>query len=142
MGLEIDRIDFDADDRRRFLERLACSLDVLEGLLARPGFGEGPMSLGAELEVSLIDERGRPRLRNLEVLEASGDPRLTLELDRFNLEANLRHGPLAGPSFTQLIDECNECLSEIVRAAEPSGARVAMVGIVPTLTTNDSHQRP
>ena len=137
MGLEIDRTDFDADDRRLFSERLACSLDVLGELLERPGFGEGPMSLGAELEVSLVDDRGRPRLRNVEVLEASGDPRLTTELDRFNLEANMRHGPLAGPSFSRLIDECIECLEEIERAAADAGARVAMVGILPTLRSED-----
>ncbi len=137
MGLEIDRIEFDADDRSRFAERLTCSLDVLGELLARPGFGEGPMSLGAELEVSLVDERGRPQLRNVEVLGVSGDPRLTVELNRFNLEANLRHGPLAGRSFSYLIGECIECLEEIERAAAPSGSRVAMVGILPTLRPED-----
>jgi hypothetical protein len=137
MGLEIDRTEFDANDRRLFSERLACSLDVLAELLERPGFGEGPMSLGAELEVSLVDEAGRPRPRNIEVLGASGDPRLTVELDRFNIEANLRHGPLEGASFSRLIEECIECLEEIERAAAPMGSRVAMVGILPTLRRED-----
>ncbi len=137
MGIEIDRIEFDADDRRRFNERLACSLDVLGELLARPGFGEGPMSLGAELEVSLVDDLGRPRLQNVEVISASGDPRLTIELDRFNVEANMRHGPLEGRSFSRLITEAIECLEEIERAAEGADARVAMVGILPTLRSED-----
>jgi len=137
MGLEIDRTDFDADDRRRFTERLACSLDVLDELLAKPGFGDGPMSLGAELEVSLVDAHGRPRPENIEVLDASGDPRLTVELDRFNLEANLRHGPLAGDSFGRLIAECEDCLGEVGRAAADRGSAVAMVGILPTLVPRD-----
>ena len=137
MGLEIDRVDFGSSDRRLFGERLDCSVEVLAELLARPGFGEGPMSLGAELELSIVDEYGRPRLENAEVIRASGDPRLTLELDRFNLEANLRHGPLAGRSFTHLRRECIECLEEIERVAARSGARVAMVGILPTLRERD-----
>ena len=134
MGLEIDRIDFDDEDRRRFASRLDRSLAVLADLIARPGFGEGEASLGAELEVSLVDERGQPLLRNAEVLRESADPRLTFELDRFNLEANLRYGPLAGASLSALEAECEDCLAEIGRAAAEHGARAAMIGILPTLT--------
>lgn len=137
MGLEIDRTAFDADDRHRFAERLACSLDVLGELLHRPGFGDGPMQLGSELEMSLVDERGTPRSENLEVIAAARDPRLTFELDRFNLEANLRHGPLAGRPFAHFVAECEDCLRGIRRAAAGQGARVAMVGILPTLLERD-----
>lgn len=137
MGIEIDRIDFDDEDRRRFTERLDCSLDVLSSLLDRPGFGDGEASLGAELEVSLVGRDNRTRHRNVEVLRESVDPRLTVELNRFNLEANLLHGPLAGRSFSHLVDECNECLEEIERAAALHDARPAMIGIVPTLTADE-----
>jgi gamma-glutamyl:cysteine ligase YbdK (ATP-grasp superfamily) len=137
MGLDIDRIEFDDEDRRRFSDRLARSLEVLAELVDRPGFGEGAPSLGAELEVSLVGEDGRPLLRNTEVLKGSVDPRLTVELDRFNLEANLRHGPLAGRSLSGLVAECQDCLSEIQQAAAPHGAHAAMIGILPTLTRDD-----
>jgi gamma-glutamyl:cysteine ligase YbdK (ATP-grasp superfamily) len=134
MGLEIDRVEFDEADRRRFAERLDRSLAVLAELIQRPGFGEGAPSLGAELELSLVDDDGRPLLRNTDVLGESVDPRLTVELDRFNLEANLRHGPLAGHSLSTLAAECNDCLQEIRRAAALHEAQVAMIGILPTLT--------
>ena len=49
MGLEIDREEFDDDAYRRFDARLARSLEVLEDLLSREGFGVGPSTLGAEL---------------------------------------------------------------------------------------------
>ena len=65
MGLEIERADFDEADRRRFSRRLADSLDVLGALLERRGFGLGEPSLGAELEVSLVGDDGRPVLRNI-----------------------------------------------------------------------------
>lgn len=137
MGLAIDRTSFSDEDRRRFVERLDRSLDVLSELLARPGFGEGAPSLGAELEVSLVDSRGHAAMRNAEVLRASDDPRLTVELDRFNLEANLKHGPLADRSLSRLVDECHDCLREIERAAATQAAESVMIGILPTLSLGD-----
>lgn len=134
MGIEIDRVEFDDEDRRRFGERLDCSLEVLAHLLGTPDFGEGEASLGAELEFSLVGGDGRPILRNLDVLNESVDPRLTFELDRFNIEANLRHGQLSGRSLFGLVAECEDCLREIDRAAAECGASSAMIGILPTLT--------
>ncbi|MCB9725730.1 MAG: glutamate--cysteine ligase [Spirochaetaceae bacterium] len=137
MGIEIDRTEFDDEDRARFARRLGDSLEVLEALLARPGFGAGEATLGAELEVSLVGPDDRARPRNVEVLRESVDPRLTVELDRFNLEANLAYGPLAGASFTRLIDECHDCLAELERACALHGVRPAMIGILPTLSREE-----
>ncbi|MEN8160835.1 MAG: glutamate--cysteine ligase, partial [Myxococcota bacterium] len=61
------------------------------------------------------------------------DPRLTVELDCFNLESNLRHGPLAGRPFTALAAECHDALAEMRRAAGLHGGRVVTIGILPTL---------
>lgn len=137
MGLVIDRTRFSDEDRRCFVERLDRSLDVLAELLARPGFGEGAPSLGAELELSLVDARGHAANRNVEMLRASDDPRLTVELDRFNIEANLRHGPLADRSLSRLVDECHDCLREIGRAAATQAVESVMIGILPTLSLGD-----
>jgi len=54
MGLEINRIDFDYADRRRFAARLECSLGVLANLLDQPGFGEraSPTVLSPSIIVS------------------------------------------------------------------------------------------
>ncbi len=137
MGLEIEREDFAEAEFARFAERLRDSLVVLEELLARPGFGEGPASVGAELEVSLVDGSARPLPFNQAVLAETVDPRLAYELDRFNLESNLRHGPLAGAPFEALRRECVGALEEMQRAAARHGGRVAMIGILPTLTARD-----
>jgi len=137
MGIEIDREAFDESDYERFAERLEASLSALGQLLERPGFGAGPVTLGAELEVSLVDGSGRPLLENGAVLEEVDDPRLTIELDRFNLEANLRHGPLAGRPFAALRSECQDVLAKMGAATARHGGSVALVGILPTLTTRD-----
>ncbi len=137
MGLEIDRDRFGSADYARFYERLGDCLGVLEKLLARPGFGEGPASLGAELEVALVGPAARPLPLNLEVLQDTFDSRMTVELNRFNLECNLRHGPLAGTPFAALRSELEEAHAELSRAAALHAGRVAMVGILPTVSVED-----
>jgi len=137
MGLEIDREEFEEGDYRQFSERLQSSLAALASLLERPGFGTGPATLGAELEVSLVDSAGRPTPRNAAVLGESLDPRLTVELDRFNLESNLRYGPLEGRPFDALTREMDDALAEMTRAARHHDAHIAMIGILPTLAESD-----
>jgi gamma-glutamyl:cysteine ligase YbdK (ATP-grasp superfamily) len=137
VGLEIEQESFAEDAYASFAARLSESLEALEGLLARPGFGEGEPTVGAELEVSLVDADARPLPANRAVLAESRDPRLTFELDRFNLECNLRHAALRGRPFTALHLECRDALDEMRRAAARHAGRVAMVGILPTLREAD-----
>jgi gamma-glutamyl:cysteine ligase YbdK (ATP-grasp superfamily) len=137
MGLEIDRDRFEAVDYKKFGERLGDCLLALETLLGRSDFGEGPPTIGAELEVALIDAAARPIPLAGEVLRETLDPRMTLEIDRFNLECNLRYGPLAGAPFAALRRELEEAHTELSRAAALHGARIAMVGILPTVQASD-----
>lgn len=137
MGLEIGRTQFDAAEFERFSARLGESLDALEELLARPGFGVGPTTLGAELELFLVDGVGRPLPLNREVLTSTLDPRLTVELDRFNLECNLRPSVLPGRPFEALAKEMSDAVAEASRAARVHGGDVAMIGILPTLVAED-----
>ena len=137
MGLAIQQEEFHPEDYERFSRRLAESLEALRAVLARPGFGVGKCTIGAELEMSLVDAAGFPLPVNRQVLAQTVDPRVTLELDRFNLEVNLRPGPLAGRPFTALRAEFEDTLGEVRRAAATQGARVAIVGILPTLREAD-----
>jgi gamma-glutamyl:cysteine ligase YbdK (ATP-grasp superfamily) len=137
MGLEIDREHFLPEDYERFAERLERCLAVLEELLSRPGFGAGRASLGAELEVALVDEHARPLPLNEEILCETLDERMTVELDRFNLESNLRHTDLAGCPFDHLRREIETARSELARAAALHGGRIVMIGILPTLVEAD-----
>jgi hypothetical protein len=137
LGLEIEREHFEDEEYERFGRRLAESLEALRTLLARPGFGAGAHALGAELEVSLVDAAGRPLPLNTHVLAETVDPRLTVELERFNLECNLRHTSLAGRPFEALALECHTALAEMRRAAAAYGGRVAAIGILPTLEPED-----
>ncbi|MDQ3369361.1 MAG: glutamate--cysteine ligase [Myxococcota bacterium] len=137
MGLEIDREVFEDADYVAFDGRLKTSLGALREVLARPGFGEGPLSIGAEVELDLIDEHGRPFPKNAELLARIEDPRVTLEIDRFNMEVNTSPVALAGAPFSALGAELDEVLATIGRAAAPDRASVLPIGILPTLAASD-----
>jgi gamma-glutamyl:cysteine ligase YbdK (ATP-grasp superfamily) len=141
MGVEIDRDTFADEEYTRFGQRLRQGLQALGRLLDRPEFGAGAPSLGAELELSLIDPAGRPALVNRRVLAEAVDPRVTLELDRFNLEFNATPVPLAGSPLTALGHELRAALASLDVAAAEHDARVVGVGILPTLELRDL-QRP
>jgi hypothetical protein len=60
MGTGIDHEQFDERDYPRFAQRLEECLSALGQLLERPGFGAGPATAGAELEVFLVDSASWP----------------------------------------------------------------------------------
>ena len=137
MGLTIERERFEPADYVRFEERLEECLLALHRLLDRPCFGTGPTTVGAELELCLIDDQGRALPRNQEVRAEAVDPRVVLEVDRFNLELNLTPSLLAGRPFASMANELDQALGIVCRAAARHGGRVAMVGILPTLRPED-----
>jgi len=102
MGIEIDRIAFTAAEHRAFRAALERNLESLGELLATPGFGAGPGSLGAELEMYVVDDAGRPLHANREILHAADDPQLALELNRYNLEYNLSPRSVDAAPFAAL----------------------------------------
>ncbi|MEM1416260.1 MAG: glutamate-cysteine ligase family protein [Myxococcota bacterium] len=137
MGTEIERTEFSEEDARHFGERLDACLALLRDTLAEPGFGEGERTVGAELELYLVDERGRPAPRNSEVLGALGDHRFTPELNRFNLEFNAPYTALAGRPFSVLEGHVARAFERLARLEDEVGARAVPIGILPTLERTD-----
>src|SRR5262245_48223003 len=137
MGESIDRETFDEVDDARFHERLEQCLSMLGGLLERPGFGVGPATLGAELELFLVNEAARPLHHNQAVRAAAADARVNVELDRFNLELNTTPTLLAGRPFAALGDELQLLLGRVADVARAHGGRPVLAGILPTLRRAD-----
>ena len=131
MGKDVERDTFDELEYSRFAQRLEQCLSALEKLLDRPGFGVGPATIGAELELFLVDHAGRPLPRNQAVRAASADPRVTVELDRFNLELNASPARLAGRPFAALSRELTILLDRVADTAGAFGGRPARVGNPP-----------
>lgn len=137
MGLEIDREEFDDDDHDRFAGKLRACLTAMRLVAARPGFGAGEPTMGAELELNLVDAHHRPAFLNREVLAHLVDDRVTLELDRFNLEINAPPFPLRGRPFSATARELSEAMAATRRAAKEHGANIVAIGILPTLREED-----
>lgn len=138
MGREVGRVAFTEEEYAQFRDRLAHCLAALEKLVARPGFGQVPSTLGAELELSLVGPDGCPVLVNTAVREGLGDDGLALEVARFNLEANLEPVPLRGRPFTELAAQASRALERITAWSLPRhGARAVPIGTLPTLTPAD-----
>ncbi len=134
MGTEITRDEFGERDYALFRERLEQNLSELGRLLERPGFGAGPLTTGAELELVLVDRTGQPLPLNMAVRAEAADPRITVELNRYNLELNSSPVPLAGQPFTALAGELDALLARAADAARAHQGRIALIGVLPTLT--------
>ncbi|TDG13623.1 glutamate--cysteine ligase [Seongchinamella unica] len=137
MGIDINQIEFSAQDVDAFSASLEENLNALYQLLERPGFGQGRGSIGAELEMYLVDDRGLPLYANQEILQESGDPSLTLELNRYNLEFNLPPFSLDQSPFESTEQAILERLDRLGKVAARRGGRVVPIGILPTLRDTD-----
>ena len=85
----------------------------------------------------IIDRTLRPAPLAMEVLERASDDRLTTEIARFNLEANLTPLDLTDRCFHLMHEELEEVLGKARLAAEEFGAEVLLAGILPTLRVSD-----
>ena len=137
MGIEIHSSSFTDEDRKRFAKRLEDQLTTLRAMLATPGFGRGAPSLGAELELYLVNRDGTPAYLNQEIHRLAGDPQLTLELNRYNMEYNLSPCALQDGALAAVEREVLEKLGELGSIVSDFDARVVPIGILPTLREHD-----
>ena len=128
---------FDETASQAFMNALLEDLRALEYMIASGQLENGVTRIGAEQEMFLIDSNFRPAPLSLEVLKLARDARLTTEIARFNLEANLTPLPLAGRCLSQMEAEIRELLSLVRECAGGLGGDVLLSGILPTLQKSD-----
>ncbi|MBX7059946.1 MAG: hypothetical protein K1X75_17930 [Leptospirales bacterium] len=137
VGVEITQSEFDEADFVEFARRLRQQLAVLRELLYSDDFGAGPVTIGAETELHLVDDLQRPIGVNRQVLADCQNQNLTLEVDRFNVEINAPPHALAGAPFGKLRRDLEMTLADLQRAAAAHQARAVSIGILPTLRMED-----
>lgn len=120
-----------------FKEQLHTELFKLKSLLQQPGFGEGETSIGAELEVYLVDQHRHPAYINQHLLRQSHDNRWQEELNRYNLELNLSPILLQGCPFSLAEQEMHTALMQLSHLCQPYDAQPVCIGILPTLSEVD-----
>jgi len=139
MGREIDAIKFSGEDRRKYREKVRRSLDALTRMLRERQFEDHPSRVGQEIELNLVDAEGMPSMRNTDVLDAIADPAWGVEVGQFNLEINVPPRRLAGDALADLEQVIRDDLNAGYSKALPTGSRIVMVGILPTLQKQDVH---
>src|SRR5256714_2933643 len=132
-------VNRESDDRRlrAFMKALLADLRALEQMLDAGLIESGVRRVGAEQEMFLVDRGMRPAPVAVEVLKRVGDPRLTTEIARFNLEANLTPRLLGGDCFRRLEQEIKEVIALVREGARSCEADVLLAGILPTLQRSD-----
>lgn len=124
----------DEQTRRAFMKALLDEVRALEDMHAASMFEGGVRRIGAEQEMFLVDRAARPALTAMQVLDRIEDPRFTHELGLFNLEANLSPLELGGDCLRRLETETLEVIRIAREKAAEVDSRIALVGILPTLT--------
>lgn len=127
----------DETQARIFQQALLKDLAAFEYLHDTGALEEGVSRVGAEQELFLVDRSLRPAPVGPEVLAEITDPRLTTEMGRFNLEANLSPRKFAGRCLREMEEEAEELIALARRAAAPFGAEVLLAGILPTIRQSD-----
>jgi CBS domain-containing protein/gamma-glutamyl:cysteine ligase YbdK (ATP-grasp superfamily) len=120
-----------------FMKALLEDLRALAFMLEDGRVESGVTRIGAEQEMFLIDRYLRPAPVSLEVLDEASDPRLTTEIARFNLEANLTPLELTGNCFSRMEQELEHLLGLARSAAAKQNADILLSGILPTLQKSD-----
>lgn len=127
------------DERKlhEFTQALLADLRALAFMLEQGVIESGVRRIGAEQEMFLVDRNLRPAPVAMEVLARAADGRLTTEIARFNLEANLTPQDLTGGCFRAMHEELDEVLATAREAAADFDADALLAGILPTLRVSD-----
>jgi gamma-glutamyl:cysteine ligase YbdK (ATP-grasp superfamily) len=137
MGEEIRNIGFDAEDFRRFAERLAVETRMARELFENRRFSNRGLELGFEIEAWIVDHNYSPAAVNEALLQAVDNPQVGPELSRFNVELNPSPLPLEADAFSRaerilcaLWTRCND-------VAHGLDANMVMIGTLPTIRDAD-----
>jgi CBS domain-containing protein len=129
--------EFDELSAQAFMQAVLEDLRALEFMIQANRLETGITRIGAEQEMFLVDRNLRPAPVSLEVLDLAKDPRLTTEIARFNLEANLPPLQLGGRCFHEMEEELTGLLRLVRKHAAAFDSDVLLSGILPTLRKSD-----
>lgn len=137
MGDKVVSRRYDDSALRTFTRAVLNDLQALELMLANGLIEEDVRRIGAEQEMFLVDSSLHPAPLVAEVMDEAKDGRLTTEIGRFNLEANLTPRTFAGSCFSDMEAELNEILGIVRKAAGKYDAGLVLAGILPTIQASD-----
>lgn len=129
--------EYDDQQMRLFTLGVLNDLQALENMLDSGMFEEDVRRIGAEQEMFLVDSAMHPAPIVTELIEEARDGRLTTEIGKFNLEANLTPRDFSGDCLRLMEDELNEVIDVVRKAASKFDSGVVLAGILPTIQLSD-----
>lgn len=133
MGDAISSDRYTPRQRSSYRARLEEDLEIFDRHLQEAEFVSSG-TIGLELELNLVDDAMRPSPRNRDVLAHLGEEYQS-EIGSYNLELNLPPQSIEGDGLRALERGLAQRLDAVRDAAGKEGLRVAMVGTLPTVTT-------
>ncbi|MEU4326424.1 glutamate--cysteine ligase [Nonomuraea dietziae] len=140
MGKDVPVVVFSREDRRNYREKVRRNLDVFAQMLRESRFEFDRPLAGLEIELNLVDSRGDPAMRNAEVLAAIAQPDWATELGQFNVEINIAPQGLDGDGALRLEESVRARLNHAEERARSEGGHLVLIGILPTLRQEDTHE--
>lgn len=137
MGQAVDRRTF--GDLAAHRAKVRRCQDTLVRMLDEHDFSIDAPMIGIEIELNLVDDEGRPALKNAEALSAIGDEEFQAELAQYNIEVNVPPVAVAGDGLDRMRIDIRHNLNTAQRRASQVGANLMMIGILPTV--GDEHIR-
>jgi len=136
MGSEKVRLP-EKDQRKAFVLNVLKDVKALEKMIAADMFEKDTIRIGAEQELSLIDNNWRPAMLNLDILKKANNPLYTTELAKFNIEANVAPLTFSGTCLSDMDNAIQQSVDEIRSIAKSLGGNIILAGILPTIRKVD-----
>ena len=133
MGEEIAYSHFRQHDYARFHKQLADETAILHDWFTRRQLSSRPLCAGYELEAWLVDDRQQPCPQNEALLQCAGNPLLSPELARFNIELNVPPQTLGGSVLGDFDRSLQQLWRDCDHHATALGCNILGIGILPTL---------
>jgi gamma-glutamyl:cysteine ligase YbdK (ATP-grasp superfamily) len=137
VGEEIERLQFSAQDFRRFEQLLAAETEQAQAWMRDGRFDEQSYRGGFELEAWLLDRNFFPEPRNEDLLRQLNHPLVVPELSRFNIELNGTPQGLSGQALRRIELELTDTWRSCVATARDMECQLAMIGTLPTIRQQD-----
>ncbi len=133
MGDAISSESYTPRQRTTYRRRLDHELERFDRHLQDAQFVDHG-TIGLELELNLVDDTMQPHPNNQAVLRLL-DSEYQSEIGAYNVEMN--HPPLdiQGQGLAELAEGVENRLARVRQAAEDAGSHLAMIGTLPTMTS-------
>ncbi|KAA3608647.1 MAG: CBS domain-containing protein [Planctomycetota bacterium] len=126
-----------AEELRYFMKCVLRDVEAFEKLVESRQIESGRRRIGAEQEICFVDPAWRPATISQQVLQKLDPKYFTTELGLFQAEFNLDPFGFEGKCLSEIEDQINLLLSQAQAVAMEHDARVALLGILPTMRKED-----